>query len=320
MHVKTDRRSIRSLRYGALLLVSLLIWPGIASADFVTVDCDTPGSGDGVTSFDNLQAAIDYLHSVGADGFHTIEVTGTCSFPRDNDGDGIQDTDFDSSALWNSFFVADFTNLSIQAPGGLTATLSQPVLTCDIRDRDQGHRLVPLLQIRESPNVRLSGLTITGGRGVNLTNSNVRFEGDVIVTGSHGNGVGVFGAAGSQLTLRGLGNEVGSNCRTGIFAGRGSLADIRNDARIHDNEQFGLLSFEGGRASVGGQTVIEGNLAGGILGTFGAFVTVFGQTLIQNHCCPVKSRIESIGWGHRGIRFGSRMAGVPVKGAFFRIA
>ena len=41
---------------------------------------------------------------------------------------------------------------------------------------------------------------------------------------------------------------------------------------------------------------------------------------IGNHCCPVKSRIESIGWGHRGIRFGSRMAGVPVKRAFFRIA
>ena len=43
-------------------------------------------------------------------------------------------------------------------------------------------------------------------------------------------------------------------------------------------------------------------------------------TYIALHCCPVKSRIESIGWGHRGIRFGSRMAGVPVKGAFFRIA
>ena len=41
---------------------------------------------------------------------------------------------------------------------------------------------------------------------------------------------------------------------------------------------------------------------------------------ILSHCCPVKSRIESIGWGHRGIRFGSRMAGVPVKRAFFRIA
>ena len=41
---------------------------------------------------------------------------------------------------------------------------------------------------------------------------------------------------------------------------------------------------------------------------------------ILGHCCPVKSRIESIGWGHRGIRFGSRMAGVPVKWAFFRIA
>ena len=41
---------------------------------------------------------------------------------------------------------------------------------------------------------------------------------------------------------------------------------------------------------------------------------------ICDHCCPVKSRIESIGWGHRGIRFGSRMAGVPVKWAFFRIA
>ena len=41
---------------------------------------------------------------------------------------------------------------------------------------------------------------------------------------------------------------------------------------------------------------------------------------VLSHCCPVKSRIESIGWGHRGIRFGSRMAGVPVKWAFFRIA
>ena len=41
---------------------------------------------------------------------------------------------------------------------------------------------------------------------------------------------------------------------------------------------------------------------------------------VRFHCCPVKSRIESIGWGHRGIRFGSRMAGVPVKWAFFRIA
>ena len=41
---------------------------------------------------------------------------------------------------------------------------------------------------------------------------------------------------------------------------------------------------------------------------------------IWDHCCPVKSRIESIGWGHRGIRFGSRMAGVPAKRAFFRIA
>ena len=42
--------------------------------------------------------------------------------------------------------------------------------------------------------------------------------------------------------------------------------------------------------------------------------------ITSDHCCPVKSQIESIGWGHRGIRFGSRMAGVPVKGAFFRIA
>ena len=45
-----------------------------------------------------------------------------------------------------------------------------------------------------------------------------------------------------------------------------------------------------------------------------------GTAYSKGHCCPVKSRIESIGWGHRGIRFGSRMAGVPVKRAFFRIA
>ena len=47
---------------------------------------------------------------------------------------------------------------------------------------------------------------------------------------------------------------------------------------------------------------------------------VAGEIAVSLHCCPVKSRIESIGWGHRGIRLGSRMAGVPVKGAFFRIA
>ena len=49
-------------------------------------------------------------------------------------------------------------------------------------------------------------------------------------------------------------------------------------------------------------------------------VTRHWDVTVAIHCCPVKSRIESIGWGHRGIRLGSRMAGVPVKGAFFRIA
>ena len=44
------------------------------------------------------------------------------------------------------------------------------------------------------------------------------------------------------------------------------------------------------------------------------------EAFAEFHCCPVKSRIESIGWGHMGIRFGSRMTGVPVKRAFFRIA
>ena len=49
-------------------------------------------------------------------------------------------------------------------------------------------------------------------------------------------------------------------------------------------------------------------------------VQYVGNVYKYYHCCPVKSRIGSIGWGHRGIRFGSRMAGVSVKGAFFRIA
>ena len=39
---------------------------------------------------------------------------------------------------------------------------------------------------------------------------------------------------------------------------------------------------------------------------------------IETHYCPVKSRIESAGWGHRVSFRGSRTAARPVKWAFSR--
>ena len=39
---------------------------------------------------------------------------------------------------------------------------------------------------------------------------------------------------------------------------------------------------------------------------------------IRYHYCPVKSRIESVGWGHRVSFRGSRTAARPVKWAFSR--
>jgi hypothetical protein len=42
--------------------------------------------------------------------------------------------------------------------------------------------------------------------------------------------------------------------------------------------------------------------------------------LIKNHCCPVKSRIESVGCPDRADQTGSPVAEVPVKWAFFQKA
>ena len=47
------------------------------------------------------------------------------------------------------------------------------------------------------------------------------------------------------------------------------------------------------------------------------YVTNFGSNVLY-HYCPVKSRIESAGWGHRVSFRGSRTAARPVKWAFSR--
>ena len=128
MKTRIQRTNVGRLGAGILLAASMLLWPGAASADDVSVDCGGPGPFDGMMTFGDLQAAIDYLHGVDPNAFHTIEVTGTCEFPRDTDGTPGQDTDSDGNLLWLSFFVRDFANLTIQAPVGETATLSQKEL------------------------------------------------------------------------------------------------------------------------------------------------------------------------------------------------
>ena len=69
-----------------------------------------------------------------------------------------------------------------------------------------------------------------------------------------------------------------------------------------------------------GSTPISHNnvpLGSPVTGEYSFAVTV---DTVPNHYCPVKSRIESAGWGHRVSSLGNRAAARPVEWAFSRIA
>ena len=160
------KRSLRLFRYGTLLLVSLLMWPGSAFAIDAIVDCDVEDEDELPTTFDHLQSAIDYLRddndtdpNLGSHLRHRIFVNGTCQFPRlDEFGDPIAEE-------WLTFKVSGFTNLDIQGPQeGPAATLSQPDLSENC-NTEPSENLRTVLRIEDSPRVRLFRLNIIGGRG-----------------------------------------------------------------------------------------------------------------------------------------------------------
>ena len=285
-----QKRSLRFFGHGTLLLVSLLVSmlmsSGTASAEFVIVECggNTDTSLD-TKVFGDLQSAINYLHD-DPELNHIIEVTGECSFLGGTDGNGNQ--------IWNSFTVSDFVNLTIRAPLGETATLSQPVVTCDQTPLEAEVNIRGVLVISDSRFVRLLRLTIDGGQGVGVNDSRVEFRGGVVVMNSRGGGVGVGGEAGSFLSLSNPNdgpspgspqepNEVGNSCGDGINVADTSSASVGGESRIHDNEGFGIFTTNSGRINLGGLSIVEGNRLGGMALAFAARGGVGGQAIIRNN-------------------------------------
>ena len=261
-----ERTRVHSLRCGVALFVAMLFWPAFASAQVECFGLSLPAGEH------PLQQAIDSLKPDG--GF--INVTGTCENPIGPDGKG--------NDIYQPFLIEGFTG-RLNISGG---TLSQPVVACDTDPSTVSPtRPDRVLIVRESGSVGLSDLTITGGEGVFIDNSDLRIRGGVIVEKSLRNGIGVGGDAGSALRLfttnsSPVDNEVWDNCRAGISVGRGSFARA-SEAWIHDNQGFGLQAFESGRVTVNRTARVSGNVRGGIRGTFGAFVSVQGQAVIEGN-------------------------------------
>ena len=261
-----ERTLVRSLRCGVALFVAMLFWPAFASAQVEFFGLSLPAGEH------PLQQAIDSLKPDG--GF--INVTGTCENPIGTDGDG--------NDIYQPFLIEGFTG-RLNISGG---TLSQPVVACDTDPSTVSPtRPNEVLIIENSNNVRLSDLTITGGEGVFVDNSDVRFRGGVIVEQSLRNGILVGGEGGGALRLfttvgTPVNNEVTNNCRAGITVGRGSFARA-SEAWIHVNKGFGLQAFESGRVTVNRTARVFGNVRGGIRGSFGAFVSVGGQAVIEGN-------------------------------------
>ncbi len=213
------------------------------------------------------------------------------------------------------FRISNFTgSLTIEADPMVGATIGQRLdldfptgepdpplveVDCDTDRSTLFRRASTVLEINNSPNVRLEGgflpapvegdpdvlaqpLNIVGGQGISLNNSEVRFEG-VMVMDSLTNGVRVGGAIGSSLSVRGPGNEIAHSCSHGVTVGRGSLGAFRDDASIHDNHRFGLTAIESGRVTLTDQVQVADNFIGGVLSRFGGFVTVFGEATIQGN-------------------------------------
>lgn len=254
--MRTRNNVVSWLKYGAAPLMLLVMWPGLAFAVTVQVDCT--GQNPDPSVFPNLQAAINSLDPAARR--NVISVSGTCMQPPRVDESG-------NVIGYGSFSVLGFVDLSING----SATLSQPVAVCG-----QPNILSPVLSIQDS-RVFLSNLLITGGRGLDIQDSFVFSRGGNQITNSAGNGITVGG--GSQLTLNGVSDEVANSCSAGINAGLGS--SVPTSAHIHGNGGHGLFAGTGGSVLATG--IVEANARGGLFALAGGTVRVSGPALIQNN-------------------------------------
>ena len=239
------RSRMTGMRKRFLLAAVVLLFPTTVRAASVTVDCSgvTPGA------FTTISAALGTLDNIGP---HTITVTGTCV---------------------ENVFLGQRDRLTIQAPGGQTATVSA------------ANRNGPVFNVAGSHNIFLRRLVISGGSdGIGVGGGSlVTIEGTVIENNTGRglaldlNSVALLGGNSSTQFV-----SIRNNGAAGLNA-NGSFALIIGGVTIENNTGAGI-GITGGRLIVNGnvqENFIRGNSLG--VNVSGAVATFLGQNSIQNN-------------------------------------
>ncbi len=230
-----------SVRTG-LFLATIFLLPGAAWATNVSVNCDTGGS---------INAA---LSGLDLEGPHTITVTGTCH---------------------ESVAIVDRERLTIQAPGGQTATIvSDPF---DVA-----------IFILRSRSIFLRRLVLTGGSvGLFVQRSEVQVNGSTIQNNSD---VGVFV---NQLSSLQFGSNIVQNNGDGITVAQTSRANI-NGGTVQNNAGSGITLANSSAANIGGVT-IQNNGGFGVFAFHTSSFQMFGSTIVGNGSTGVRVQETSHG-------------------------
>ena len=269
-------------------VVVLALAPSAAHAADVSVGC--PRAPLGPYTYTSMFAALDKLDPSVP---NTITVKGICHDEPGLAGPGVQ--------------IVGFENLTIQTGPGEEARISENQTSCVSTPVDRAN--APALAITDSHGLRLIGLIISGGRGVQINESSVTGFG-LTVENSFGNGITVN--AGSTLRLSGmlgdfhLPNIIQNNCGTGINVSYGSTLDLNfgstvqgnglglgvqgsanlnatadpsEQIRIQNNRGFGIAAS--GRVTFAGQVIVENNSVDPSA-VFPAGVFVFGGEIHVN--------------------------------------
>lgn len=247
-----------------LIATATVLAPTNVQAVDVTVGC--AGAPAGLT-YSTITAALATLNPSVP---NTIFVQGTCT------NEDLQ--------------IIGFNQLTIQAPGGITATIEQDQTPCDMSPSTD-HANLPVLTIIDSHQINLRRLVIRGGSGVSIDDSSVTTIG-VTVEKS----IGVFGIAtnnASRLALTGgvTPNFIQDNCGTAIGVSLASTVNLSSDNTIRNNRQG--LSVNG-RATLNagaGAILIEFNQQQGVIIQEQGRVDINGQVIVQNNATnPITTR------------------------------
>lgn len=259
---------MRKVRF-LLIAFVLFLFPTVASADVVNVDCGNPSPPPG--TFTSISAA---LSSLSFNGPHTINVTGNCA---------------------ESVNITGYQNLIIQATTLGAATIN-PVNPNAVAFGLTSSRLVVLRRLIMKRGVRigrdseatLDNCTIEDSTGIGV---NVGPQGIATIFGSsiqNNAGTGLRANSNSSVVLGGNNlNQavlITGNGGGGI-AGDGSAIDLNGNVTIENNSGNGI-NMAGGRMNLNAaiaDIIIRNNTLSGVFLTGSASANFLGQNIIQNN-------------------------------------